>query len=241
MKKSIFYILVICFAFGCKYNSEQQQNSDLNNSEIKAPQLSLQTENEYRFSISQLTKAIDSIYQINTFNLDSIRMDTVQTFIDYYPEIEVEYEDSTSQVNSGIEFTKEKYLLHPLYAFYPQDAKYLFEYGTFSILQFKNDSLAKSAFTEIFELFIKDGNGFKYTTDSIRLFYDVFSKGGCSYFYKNEFIIHKYRSCSDNYIVHEDYENALIDFLYPKNLPENRGYFMRYCCSCPDGKRDEFR
>jgi len=242
MKKPLFYILIIYFAFSCKNSPEKQlQISDQINSEIQSDPPSVQIEKEQRFSINELIEIIDSIYQIDTFTLDSINLDTVKTFYAYHTEILIENEDGTMQSDPEFESRKEKYLPHPLYAFSPRNAKYLFEYGTFSVLQFNNDSLAKSAFTEIFELFIKEQTGFKYTADSIRLFYDVFSKGGCSYFYKDEFIIHKYRRCNDNYREHENYENALIDFLYPKHLPENGGYFMRFCCSCPEHKTDEYR
>lgn len=240
MKKSILYIVIICFIFSCENNPEQQQQSSaFINSEIESTQLSIQVENEHGFNITELKIIIDSIYQLNISNFDSIKIETVKTFFDYYQKIETE--NSTTQIESESVPPEEKYLLHPLYAFSPQNAEYLFEYGPFSVLQFNNDSLARSAFAEIFELFRKEENGFNYTTDSIRLFYDVFSKGGCSYFYKSKFIILKYRRCNDNYQKHENYEDALIDFLYPKHLPENGGYFMRFCCSCPEYKISEYR
>ncbi len=241
MKKPQFYILIICFTFGCQNGIEQQQQiSDSINTEIESNLPSVQIENKQGFNIAELTEIIDSIYQINIFNLDSIQIDTVKDFYDDYPEIAIEYEDGTVQTESEDELRKEMYLLHPLYAFSPQNAKYLFEYGTFSVLKFVNDSIAKSAFTEIFELFKKDGLKVRYSNDSIRLYYNVFSKGGSCYFYKSDFIIHKYRRCNDDYKKHEKYENALLEYLYKDDDPTS-GYFMRFCCSCPQNRNREYR
>jgi len=239
MKSLLLNILFVLSIIGCDNHSGPQQLSHKDVSETDGKITADHIEIEQAFDIIALIDAIDSINYINSFTLDSTLIDTIDSFYGYYPVIEIEDSGSSDFVET--ESLKEKNIFHPLFAFSPTNANYLYEYGTFSVLQFKNDSLAKSAFTEIFELFINDDIEFKYTSDSVRLYNEVFSKGGASFFRKNEFIIHKYRRCNDNFRVHENNENSLIDYLYRNKPHENSAYFMRYCCSCPQGKNFEHR
>ena len=240
MKRVIYYIFLVLVIISCDNKTKHNQTSIHLKSDVKLTDSVSQTTDKDRFSVRDLTRIIDSIYQDNINELDSVRIDTFKTFFECYnDDLEILSDDSVIQQNP--EITRVKFLKHPLFAFSPQNAKYLYEFGSFSILTFDNDSLAKGAFQKVFSVFVKGGNEFIYTEDSVKMFYDIFSKAGCSYFYKKNYIIHKYRECSEDYREQSEKDDALIECLYNNRLPKNGSYFMRYCCSCPDHMSVDYR
>lgn len=114
-------------------------------------------------------------------------------------------------------------------------------YGVFTILKYKSQVNSRIAFKELALLVSPIGSGevdsiFKLkTTEGFNLFYDVLAKSGSILILKDQFIIHKFRRCNDNYIENEKKEDELLNYLYSGDFP-SRYYFIRHCCSCPMDK-----
>lgn len=232
MRTIIPFILIILVYTGCN-NSNKHSNRAV--SEQKQYNITnREVVQEQELTIKDITDIIDSVYKTNSYKPNITHTDSINRI----------YESSFTIMDDDDSISKEstyKVLKHPLYAFYSDKSEYLYKYSSFSVLQFKTDTATEQAFRKIYNLFTEQNLRYKFTADSIRLYYDVFSKGGCIYIRKDNFIIHRYRKCNDNYKENEKKEAALIKYLYGKEEVKESCYFMRFCCSCPQNKISEYR
>lgn len=183
-----------------------------------------------KINIDTLIFIIKKIYGFTDYHLQTTNLDTVHNYFMENFEIYIENEDGSLDTNTGDHM---EFYTHSLYAFSPDNANNLYEYGPFSFLEFKNDSLAKDAFRKILVFFRNSELSKQYTSDHLSLFHNVFTKSGAAYFLKDEFIIRYWRTCSEDYKKENMLESRFLKLLHPKGLPADSGYFMKYCCSCP--------